>query len=212
MAGLARPAAAGAGHERVLIRAVVKGDAHLVRQAAKEWLVAEPGNEVAKWFFQGTSYTLACGHERCGVNLPLDPPDAAQKWLKAREMDFPGNPHLAMLSVGAGCADLDCRAAQFKKALAMKGSSLDFNFTVALCSYWVEQDVTSRLRKDWRERKSVPTALRLAQRLSCCNDDFCATREQGQEATGVLNAAASLEPGSAPIRDALNWAAARSAP
>ena len=193
--------------ERLVVEAILKGDSNSAAKMAKIWEMIEPTNETANWLAAAFEMTRACGNERCAGD---DYNEGFYDWLKNLKVQYPDNPHVKMMTAGIA-DDFNAVTNDFNEAIKMKNSNLDFNFRVGLCSHWIGNEVTDRLRKDWNSQRSVPTALRLAQRLTCCNDDFCATAKEGQEAQRVLEAALKIASVNdlESIRDAYVWAKAR---
>lgn len=200
---------AAQNHEPIVVRAILKGDSGAALQGAKAWATAEPDNPIAQSLVKAFTRTLSCGNEARSVRLRDYSDDRFKSWIKDLRTKHPNNPHIAMMTVEFDCDGLDCIQKNFYKTLETKGSSLDFNFWVELCDYWISDKVTNRLRRDWKNKKTIPTALRLAQRLTCCNDDFYATAKEGQEAQKVLEETLKLQPRNESLLEALSWAQAR---
>lgn len=199
---------AAQNHENIVVQAIVKGDSEAALRGTKAWVTAEPNNPIAQSLAKAFTRTLSCGSEARSVRI-RDYAAPFSGWIKDLRTKYPNNPNIAMMAVELDCDGLDCIQKNFYKALEMKGSNLDFNFWVELCDYWVGNKLTNRLRADWKNKKTIPTALRLAQRLTCCNDDFCATAKEGQEAQKTLEQVLRLDPTNDSIKEALSWAQAR---
>lgn len=191
--------------ERLVVEAILKGDSDSAAKTAKIWQISEPENEIAQRLVSSFRRTRACGNEVCAIP---DYNEGFNNWLKNLSAQHPDNLNISLMTTD-GMED----SKSFTRAIKTKDSNLDFNFGVNLCSFWIGAEVTDRLRKDWNDKKSVPTALRLAQRLTCCNDDFCATAKDGQEAQKVLEKALTIASVNdlESIKDAYLWAKARQA-
>jgi len=193
--------------ESLIVEAILKGDSGSAVRTAKIWEMTEPGNPIAQALIEAFKRTRTCGNESCSVRLTgYQSNKAFNAWLNALRAKYPTNPHIALMT-----ADGTEDEKTFASAIKSKDSNLDFNFGVELCSFWVGDDVTARLRKDWKNKRSIPAALRLTQRLTCCNDDFCATTNDGEEALTVLKTALNISSANdlESIRDAFLWAKAR---
>jgi hypothetical protein len=191
--------------EKVVTVAILKGDALGAIKAAEIWRLSEPENSVPEYLLRSFART----HANPGFR-PNSPPEtyaqeAPVRWLRALREKNPGNPYVEMMTSEVAASDHDGLVRNFQKALGSRNSDLDFNFGVSLCDYWVGDDVTERLRMDWGKRRSVPAALRLAERLSCCGDDFCSKPEEMAAAQAILGEALRVATVNdiIPLRDAL---------
>ncbi len=193
--------------ESLVVDAILKGDSDSALRTAQIWEMTEPGNPIAQSLLEAFKRTRTCGNESCSVHLTgYRSNKNFNAWLNDLKAKHPTNPHVILMTM-----DNTENSKPFASAIKSKDSNLDFNFGVELCSHWVGNDVTARLRKDWKNKRSTPAALRLAQRLTCCNDDFCATTKDGEEALHVLETAVKTSPVTdlESIRDAFLWAKAR---
>lgn len=193
--------------ETLTITATLKGDSDSALRAAKLWELTEPGNQIAQSLQEALKRTRTCGTERCSVRLTnYKANQDFRSWLAALKTKYPDNPNVALMTV----EDSD-DPKPFTDAIKNPHASLDFNFSVELCAPWVGSDTTARLRKDWNNNRTVPAALRLTQRLTCCNDDFCATQKDGEEALHILEEVVKTAPATdiESIREGWLWAKAR---
>ena len=193
--------------ESLVVTAILKGDSDSVLRAAKIWEMTEPGNQIAQALLEALKRTRACGVEPCSVRLTgYRSNQDFNAWLTSIKTKHPNNPNVILMTI----KDIE-DSKTFANALKNKDSNLDFNFGVELCAPWTGDDITARLRRDWKNARSTPAALRLVQRLTCCNDSFCATPKDSEEALNVLKSAVKTAPETdlESIRDAFLWAKIR---
>jgi len=190
--------------ETLVVTAILKGDSYSALRAAKIWEMADPGNPISRSLLEAFKRTLTCGTESCSVRLTeYKSSQDFRLWLAALKIKYPDNPNVILMTI----EDIE-DSKTFSKAIKSKHADLGFNFGVELCASWIEDDTTARLRNDWKNTRSTPAALRLAQRLTCSNDNFRSTSREMEEALTVLEAAVKTSPATdlESIRDAFIWA------
>lgn len=193
--------------EELVIAAILSGDSDAALRSAKIWEMTEPGNAIAGSLLEAFKRTRACGTESCSVRLKsYRSNEAFVSWLADLRARHPDDPNVALMTI----EDIE-DSKPFAAAVKNRRSDLGFNFGVELCAPWIGDDTTARLRKDWKATRSAPAALRLVQRLTCCNDSFCATQKDGEEALQVLGTAVKTAPATdlESIREGWLWAKAR---
>ena len=174
--------------EQLVVQVILKGDSDSAAKIAKIWEMTEPGNPIARSISEAFRITRTCGNDYCALGSYN--PDF-YNWLHTLKVQHPNNPHVSMMTTDIDVDGLVEKERNFNKAIEMKESNLDFNFGVGSCADGMEINVAvrlrNRLRKDWDNKKSVITALRLANNLTCYTDEsFTIAEKDVKEAQKIL--------------------------